>query len=305
MITFGIILSKRFFIQKRQLEEENKRYIQELAKASRLINEYEQSIYANKEWFTNIFYYTKEVYEQLLFINILKGTCVNLAKETMDYEEWLLSYSRKMVHPLDKEKFLQKLSFVTLIQLNRHPKQKEILRCRLLVKGKFQWFCVESHFKNLNFGELLLSFKNINEIVKQEQRNTYNMICLNSQLFKVYDNILEIDLNEEKLYQIEMQKNYWIRKPILKSLQLYLTEHIFPSDYMKCVDVLENDSMKEMKLRLRKNTQDTYQWHTLSFKRTALFGSECIIIYMKNIQSAWVCEDIRRRQLQRALERRA
>jgi hypothetical protein len=102
-----------------------------------------------------------------------------------------------------------------------------------------------------------------------------------------------------------MHKNRWIRKPIFKDLQLYLTEHIFPSDYIKCTEVLENDSFREIKLRLRKDIQDTYQWHTLSFRKTYILGNECIIIYMKNIQNAWVCEEIRRRQLQQALERRA
>ena len=60
-----------------------------------------------------------------------------------------------------------------------------------------------------------------------------------------------------------------------------------------------------MKIRIRMNENASYQWYLASFRKVYFNEEERIIVYLKNIQRAWVCEEIKRKQIQRVLERRA
>lgn len=246
----------------------------------------------SKQWL-DAFDYTKEVYEQVWLVDLVEDKCI-IQKQEKVYSTWLINYTKASIHPIDKEKFLSELSVNTL-------KENKIFKCRILSKGRFLWFLVEIHFENLNSKEALILFRNINQKVESEFRNSYSELCLESQLFKVYDEILELDLSKKYLYQIEIKDHKWVRSPIFEEMDDYIKKHVLPSDYEKC----KNLYPREMKIRIRMNENTSYQWYLASFRKVYFNEEERIIVYLKNIQRAWVCEEIKRKQIQRALERRA
>ena len=137
----------------------------------------------SRQWL-NAFDYTKEVYEQVWFIDLVENKCI-IQKQEKNYSLWLINYTKESVHPADKEKFLSEMNTL---------KENKSFKCRILSNGKFLWFLVEIHFENLNSNEALILFRNINQKVESEFRNNYSKLCLEPQLFKIYDEILELDL---------------------------------------------------------------------------------------------------------------
>ena len=246
----------------------------------------------NKKNWLDAFEYTKEVYEQVILIDVIKDQCI-IQKNVKEYSSWLMHYVKENVYLEDKENFLRNLSLNSL--------REESFKCRLLSKGKFRWFLIETYFTDLKDKEALVLFKNINKEIENEFRINYSKLCLESQLFKVYNEILELDLSKNRLYRIEVQKANWVRSLIFEDIDAYIKNHVFPSDYEKC----KNLYPREIKIRIRKNKEAIYQWYLISFRKVVFQEGERVIVYLKNIQNAWVCEEIRRKQIQRALERRA
>ncbi|KIR02865.1 hypothetical protein P261_01680 [Lachnospiraceae bacterium TWA4] len=197
---------------------------------------------SNEELLAKALYYMKDVYEEVLLVNLLKGECLNLEGNHLRYIEWLKEFSSRKVYPSDKEYFVKQLIACF---------DERSFQCRILKEAKFQWFLVETH--QSKEGQLFILFKDIDYQVKQEFLNNYRKNCLDSELVQVYDKILEVNRG---LYRVEWIMGNWKRTPLLKDadeLPRYLLDYIFPDDYERCLELFYSNKKRKASFKTIKS----------------------------------------------------